>query len=117
MIKLTALHYKIKTASLEKAHGIQNHYDYLNSEWEKEAETSRSLGTPLPDKPFLEPFEFEEEDYDIKKVDVLIKKKSIISFKEHPKGYTDVVFSNGLEYSVAESISEIETILNNCKTE
>ena len=63
MIKLTALHYTIKTSALERFHNINENSSRLMFDWEKANERATNTGEPYTNKPFIEPFDFETEDY------------------------------------------------------
>lgn len=108
MIKLTALYYKLKTESLERFHNITEYSEKLLNDWEKELEKSKDLDTEYPYKPFIEPFEFEEEDYDITEQKFRINSDKIILYKENLEGYSEVVISDTLSFIVKESVEEID---------
>lgn len=111
MIKLTSLFYKIKNEALERFHNINQYSEDLLHEWEKQVEENKNFNIDLPPKPFIEPFEFEEEDYDIKEQKFRIDPKQILLYKENTEGYTELVLSETLSFTIKESVEEIDTML------
>lgn len=115
MIKLTALHYKLKTPSLERYHNIAEHNSSRLFEWEVEKERASVTGQEYPKKPFIEPFEFKDEDYTITEKPFRVKKENIISYKENVEGVVEIVItsmSEDVAYTVKEDILQLDAILD-----
>lgn len=110
MIKLTALYYKVKTEALERFHDINEHGETLIYEWEKELEKARDLGTEYPSKPFIEPFEFEDDDYDVTEQPFRIRLSDIQSVKTNLDGIVEITVSPDKIYSVKETIEEVDKL-------
>jgi len=111
MIKLTALHYKVKESALERFHNINSHNESLIFKWEKEVETAANRDLDFPEKPFVEPFEFEDSDYNITEKKFRIRKEDIFSYMENEEGRTELTTTNNTEYTIAESIAELDELL------
>lgn len=110
MIKLTALHYKIKLFALERFHNISQYNETLLLEWEKEVETARNLNDEIPKKPFIEPFEFDEEDYDITEKKFRVRLKDIYSYKENYNNITELTVGDDITYTIKETVDEIDAL-------
>lgn len=108
MIKLTALHYKLTTAALLRLHNITNFNESLMFNWENEVEKSRATGTDYPDKPFIEPFEFEDDDYDVTEQEFRIRPQDILYYKTNLDGLVEITLSENLAFTVKETIEEID---------
>lgn len=63
MIKLTRIHYKIANQALEIQHNINEHNEEKMYNWEDAVESAKLANLPYPSKPFLEPLEFNTDDY------------------------------------------------------
>ena len=113
MIKITALHYKLKTEALERYHNITEHNQSLLFEYEKELERSTDLNQNYPHKPFTEPFEFNDEDYIVTEKLLRIRKKDIISYKENADNIVEIMITEDLSYTIKESIEELDNIFIN----
>lgn len=111
MIKLTALHYKLTIPALEKFHNISQHNEGILFEWEQEVESARATGVELPKKPFIEPFEFEEDDYNITEQAFRIRKEDILYYKTNLDGFTELTIAENLAYTIKESVEEIDRLI------
>jgi len=111
MIKLTALHYKIKTEALERFHNISQHNDGLMFDWEAELDRARATGIDYPNKPFIEPFEFDEVDYNITEQDFRIRAEDILYYKTNLDGLTEVTISENIAFTVKETVEEIDELI------
>lgn len=110
MVKLTALHYKLKTSSLQKYHRITEHNESLMFNWEQSEERARSVGNNYPHKPFIEPFEFQEDDYLIYEKAFRIRLEDIYSYKENYDNIVEVTVAGDIAYTVKETIAEIDAL-------
>jgi hypothetical protein len=111
MIHLTALHYKIKISALERLHSIKSYNEELMFNWNKEIDKIETMGTgEYPKKPFIEPFEFEDDDYDITDKKFRIRLKNIHIYKENESGVTELVTKDDIAYSIKESVDHIDNI-------
>lgn len=108
MIKLTALHYKLKTEALEKYHNITEYNQGLLFDHENELEKASSIGGEYPVKPFIEPFEFLDSDYIVTEKAFRVRKKDIITYKENESNIVEVMTTEDLSYAVKETIEEID---------
>lgn len=111
MIKLTALHYKLKTEALERFHNISQHNEGLMFEWETSLERARATGIDYPAKPFVEPFEFEEDDYEVSEQAFRIRAKDILYYKTNLDGLTELTVSENVAFTVKESVDEIDKLI------
>lgn len=111
MIKLTALHYKLKTEALEKFHNISQYNENIMFEWEKSLEKAQSTGIEYPTKPFVEPFEFEEEDYNITEQQFRVRKEDILYYKTNLDGFTELTIAENMMFTVKESVEEIDNLI------
>lgn len=115
MIKLTALHYKLKIPSLERYHSIAEHNAGLMFDWENEVERARAIpGSEYPKKPFIEPFEFNDDDYIRTELPFRIKKENIASYKLNTDNVVEVTVEYSAEnitYTVKNTIEEIDALL------
>ena len=80
-------------------------------EWESAVEKSRATGVDYPSKPFTEPFEFEEEDYDITEQDFRIRAEDIIYYKTNMEKRTEIMTSEKTAFTVKETVLEIDKML------
>ena len=112
MIKLTALHYKLKTSALERFHKISEHNEGLMFEWESALERSRATGIDYPPKPFAEPFEFEEDDYNVTEQDFRIRAEDILYYKTNMDGLTELTLSEKIAFTIKETVEEIDKLLS-----
>ena len=110
MIKLTVLHYKLKTEALERFHNINNHNESLMFNWEQDLDTSRNLNDDFPEKPFIEPFEFKPYDYIIIEKKFRVRLEDIYSYMENEDGVTELTVGDDITYTVKESIEEIDQL-------
>lgn len=104
MVKLTALHYKIKVESLERYHKINELAQSQIFDWELEVDKARNLDGDYPEKPFIEPFEFIDSDYDKKELPFRIRKEDIYSYKENMDNIVEVTVAGDISYTVKEPI-------------
>jgi len=111
MIKLTVLHYKIKTEALERFHNISQYNEELLFNWEEELEKAKSMQIDHPIKPFVEPFEFDEADYEIIEQDFRIRSEDILYYKTNLDGVTEVVISENIGFTVKETVEEIDKLM------
>lgn len=110
MIKLTALHYKLKTEALERFHNINNHNDSIMFEWEQELDTARNVNSEFPNKPFIEPFEFKPDDYYVTEKKFRVRLEDIYSYMENEEGVTELTVANDIAYTIKESVEEIDQL-------
>lgn len=110
MIKLTALHFKLKTSSLERFHNISQYNEGLMFNWEAEVERSRNTSTEYPNKPFIEPFEFEDDDYEITEQSFRIRPKDVLFYKTNLENLTEITLSGDISFTVRESVEEIDKL-------
>lgn len=110
MVKLTALHYKLKMSSLERYHKIAEHNAGLMFNWEQAEERARSVGDNYPPKPFIEPFEFQDDDYLIKEKAFRIRLEDIYSYKENADNVVEVTVAGDISYTVKETIAELDAL-------
>ena len=115
MLKLTVLHYKLFPQALERFHNINEHSEGLMFDWESSFETAKSVGGEYPAKPFMEPFEFEDEDYEVTKLQLRIKKEDILIYRQNVDKVTEIVVTGGEVYPIEESIDFLDNIFD--KTE
>jgi len=108
MIKLTALHYKVKIEALERYHNIAEHNQGLMFAYESELEKARDLDGEYPAKPFIEPFEFIDDDYIVTEKRLRLRKKDIILYKENVDNIVEVMVLEELSYTVKETIEQID---------
>lgn len=111
MIKLTALHYKLKTSALERFHDISEYNEELLFEWKLALDKAQSTGIGYPKKPFEEPFEFEETDYNITEQDFRIRAEDILYYKTNIDGLTELSVSENVSFIVKETVVEIDNLL------
>lgn len=110
MIKLTALHYKIKISALEIYHNINELAENRMFEWEKAMEKERTVMGEYIDKPFIEPHEFKQSDYDIKEISFRVRPEDILFYKENIDGFTEIALKNrDIAFVVKESIEYVDT--------
>lgn len=110
MIKLTALHYKLKTSSLQRYHSIAEHNAGLMFNWEQAEERARSVGSDYPQKPFIEPFEFQDNDYMVREKAFRIRLEDIYSYKENIDNVVEVTVAGDISYTVKETIAELDAL-------
>jgi CRISPR/Cas system-associated exonuclease Cas4 (RecB family) len=110
MIKLTALHYKVKIEAMEKYHNIAEHNQALLFAHAIELEKATDIDGNYVPKPFIEPFEFQDEDYIVKEKKFRIRKEDIILYKENADNVVEVMVSEELTYTVKESIEELDKL-------
>lgn len=113
MLKLTALHYKIKSEALEIFHNITQHNDGRMFEWEAEFEKQRSLGGEYPEKPFIEPFEFQDSDYNMTEKRFRVRPEDVFLYKENADNVTELTVSDGTIFTIKETVEELDLLLNN----
>ena len=110
MVRLTALHYKVKVASLQRYHRINEHNTGLMFEWELAEDRARSVGSEYPIKPFIEPFEFKDEDYTVKEKKFRVRLNDIYSYKENADNIVEVTLAGDVTYTVRETIEELDAM-------
>lgn len=110
MVKLTALHYKLKVEGLERYHNINEYGQSLLFEWEQEVDKARSVNEEYPTKPFIEPFEFKDSDYDVKEKLFRVRLDDIYSYKENADNIVEVTVAGDVAYTVKESIEELDAL-------
>lgn len=108
LVQLTGLYYKLKPESLQRYHNINEHNAGLVFDWEREVERARSVGGDYPKKPFIEPFEFEEDDYNIQEKKFRITLKDIFLYKENIDNVTELTTTDGTTFTIKETIDEID---------
>jgi CRISPR/Cas system-associated exonuclease Cas4 (RecB family) len=113
MIELTALHYKVKIEALERYHNIAEHNQGLMFTYETELDKARDLNGEYPTKPFIEPFEFRDEDYIVTEKKFRIRKKDIILYKENVDNIVEVMVSEELTYTVKQTVEEMDKLFEN----
>lgn len=110
MIKLTALHYKIKVSALEVYHTINELAESRMFEWEKVMSKERSLDGEYVDKPFIEPHEFKQSDYDIQEKRFRVRPEDVLFYKENGDNLVEVTLRDvDATFVVKEKIEYIDT--------
>ena len=107
MIKLTALNYKVKIESLERYHNINEHNEKRMHNWKLTMESADATGQGYTPKPFAEPFEFKDSDYDIVGVPFRVNPTNITIMKQNIDGNTDILV-DGEVYVIKEKIEVIK---------
>jgi hypothetical protein len=117
MIKLTVLHYELKTSSLKFLHNVSQFQESAIFKWEQEVENAKLYNGDLPDKPFLEPFEFKQDDYTITEKPFRIRLEDIYSYQENNDNITEITVGGDVTYTIKESVEEIDRLftLPQCK--
>jgi len=113
MIKLTALYYKLTEQALEKHHNVKEFAAKRIFDWEKELAKAQTVGGDYeyPNKPFIEPFEFENDDYDVTEQQYRIRAEDIVSYRTNLDGHTDLTDCNNLVVTVKETVEEIDKLI------
>ncbi len=83
LLKLTALHYTLKTSALERFHNINEHGSGIIFEWERANERAVSTMQGYTPKPFMEPFAFIPDDYEVREDDFRIRAEDIYSLRSN----------------------------------
>lgn len=111
-MKLTILHYKAKLEALEREHNITQYQEEKLHQWRIEVEKATDLNTDYPKKPFFEPFEYQEEDYDITELYLDLKDVDDIKFiSQTVEGVTEITFKDLTRIYVKESPEEVSKLL------
>ena len=113
MLKLTGLTYKLKVSALERYHNITEHNQSLLFNFENDLDTARAVNGDYPEKPFTDPFEFEDDDYIVTEKKFRVRKKDIILYKENVDGIVEVTVTEELVYTVKETIEQIDKLFEN----
>lgn len=110
MVKLTALHYKLKVESLQRYHNINEHNQGLLFDWEQETETARDIKGEYPAKPFIEPFEFEDRDYIITEKSFRVRLSDIYSYKQNADNIVELTVAGDVAYTIKETIEYLDEL-------
>lgn len=111
MIKLTALNYKIKTSALQRLHGIKDYNEELMFDWGVAKDKIISIGGgEYLRKPFIEPFEFEKDDYVITEKKFRIRLEDIYIYRENEEGITELTIEGDISYSIKEPVDFIDSL-------
>lgn len=110
MINLTYLYYKLKLQSLIKYHNITEHNAGLMFEWEQEVEKAESLGGNYPKKPFIEPFEFKDDDYLVIEKKLRVRPEDILLAKENEDDKVEITVGEEI-FVLKETIEEFDKLL------
>ena len=86
-VKLTALNYKVKLEALERYHNISEFNEERKVKWEESMRlASLSDEDSYIPKPFIEPNEFNETDYNITDRPIRVKKSTIGYYNTNIEG-------------------------------
>lgn len=110
MIKLTVLHYVLKISALKKFHDIKEYQEKLMYNWQNEVESAKDMGTEYPEKPFLEPFEFEQSDYTITEKPFRVRLEDIYSYQENEDKITELTVGGDIAYTIKETVEELDQL-------
>ena len=70
---------------------------------------AKNLQSEYPIKPFIEPFEFIDDDYEITEKAFRVRKEDILSYKENVDNIVEITV-DGNSYTVKETIEEIDAL-------
>lgn len=110
MVKLTILHYKLKDEALERFHLINEHAEGLMFEWESALDKARSIGDEYIQKPYVENFEFDDDDYEVTTGHFRVREDDIQSYRENIDGLVEVTTSLGEIVTIQENIEFLDEI-------
>lgn len=112
MISLTALHYKIKVSALERFHNINEYNESRMFIWSLEVDKAKDIGLEYPEKPFIEPFEFEDTDYVITERRFRVRLDDIYSYKENSDGVVELTVRDDVTYTIKETIEDLDKLFD-----
>lgn len=110
MIPLTAFHHKVKVDSLERYHKINEWAEERVHKWNDAISEWQLAGSQgeRPPKPFIEPFEFIQSDYDITEKKFRVKPEEIITYGQNAQNITEICLVGDITVSVKETIEELD---------
>jgi len=106
MVKLTAIHYKVKSEALKICHSVDEEFSKRMFEWEKEM----GVSTVYIEKPFMETFQFETFDYVQEQRPLRINKKDVMFYKLNIDNVTEITIKEDITFTVIETIEELDKI-------
>lgn len=110
MIKLTVLYYEVKSEVEEKIHNLQDHHNQKFREWEQELEFWQNIGGEQPVQPYSEPYEFQEEDYNITERQMRVRLEDIYSYREAKDGVREIKMNDGEVFNVKETLEYLDKL-------
>ena len=113
MIELTSLNYKIKPEALERSHRAAEYNAEKLFLWDKEIKIIDNMGidSGYIEKPYVEPFEFEDKDYTFKERGLRVAKTEIQTYSTNADDVTEITLKGGIMYFVKETLEEIDNLL------